>query len=425
MIGAWIRREAFWIVDKLRSSSVKSAIQHLEQIKECTIKQNKVGVNELIKHAIATVPFYERECRGVCNINEFPVVSKDVYRKEYEAFRSRSYLKDEQLHAVYTSGSTGNPFKAFQDKDKIVYHQAGLISLNKSIGWELGEKYMFIRAWGSHASGKMKNFATNVVPIEATNLTRERISDICNRLMGDKNLGLILGYASSLEMIADYAIEHNLEPANFNIRLIISDSECLKSNAKKKIKKVFGCPVLNRYANNENGIIALTDNDTDCFKVNYAEYYVELLKLNSDDPVTLGEVGRIVITDIYNKAFPFIRYDTGDLGIANKMCGRQVLEFSQIVGRISDSLTTVDGILLGESVVAGKFENYTPLHRYQVIQEGNKYKILIEKPFLGEEIELLRRAAQLFGESAHVAIEYTDLIPRQSNGKFKTTVRKK
>ena len=37
--------------------------------------------------------------------------------------------------------------------------------------------------------------------------------------------------------------------------------------------------------------------------------------MDSDEPVEEGEVGRLVITDLFNYAFPMIRYDTGDLGI--------------------------------------------------------------------------------------------------------------
>ena len=39
-----------------------------------------------------------------------------------------------------------------------------------------------------------------------------------------------------------------------------------------------------------------------------------VLKLDSDEPAEPGELGRIVVTDYYNKTFPMVRYDTGDTG---------------------------------------------------------------------------------------------------------------
>jgi len=41
---------------------------------------------------------------------------------------------------------------------------------------------------------------------------------------------------------------------------------------------------------------------------------VEILALNRDQPAEPGEIGRIVVTDLHNRAMPIIRYDTGDVG---------------------------------------------------------------------------------------------------------------
>src|SRR5699024_8524305 len=131
----------------------------------------------------------------------------------------------------------------------------------------------------------------------------------------------------------------------------ISDSENLSVTAKAKMEEVFQCPVLNRYGNNENGIIALTMPGDDRMHVNFPEYYVELLKLDSDEPVAPGKPGRIVITDLYNKAFPFIRYDTGDIGIADEMLDGQCIVLRQLLGRVSSSLRRTDGQLIGEATI--------------------------------------------------------------------------
>ena len=50
-----------------------------------------------------------------------------------------------------------------------------------------------------------------------------------------------------------------------------------------------------------------------------------------------GELGRIVVTDFYNKAFPMIRYDTGDTGIYQEVIdekGRKHGYFTEIYGRV-------------------------------------------------------------------------------------------
>ena len=69
------------------------------------------------------------------------------------------------------------------------------------------------------------------------------------------------------------------------------------------------------YGNNENGFLACQVGEEDRYTVDLYNFYIEMLRLDSDDPVKPGELGRIVVTDFYNKAFPMIRYDTGDTGI--------------------------------------------------------------------------------------------------------------
>ncbi len=422
MISEVIRQKIFWLVDSCKHSPVKKRMQYFQELK-ANSKTNDEGLAELLEHAITTVPYYKENFPNAKSIAEFPVVSKNVYRSDYNSFRSEKYLDDTQLHKIFTSGSTGIPFQACQDKEKLYNHKAGLILLNDEIGWKLGARYMFIRSWGTHPSGKIKNLATNVVPIEASSLSDEKVAAVCKIIAKDKNLKLILGYASSLEIISEYAIKHGYKASDFGIDLIISDSECLKPDVKKKINVAFECPVLDRYANNENGIIAITDDKTGHFYVNHMEYYVELLKLDADTPAEIGELGRIVITDIYNKAFPFIRYDTGDLGIAYEKHGEQVLTLSQIVGRAADSLTDLDGNVVGETIATAVFKDYMALRRYQIIQKEDMYVFRIEKPFSGQEEEILCRMKKLFGENAKVTIEYSDKIPCEKNGKFKTLLK--
>lgn len=48
------------------------------------------------------------------------------------------------------------------------------------------------------------------------------------------------------------------------------------------------------------------------FYLNEASYFLEVAEIDSDEPAEYGELGRIVITDFFNYAFPLIRYDNGD-----------------------------------------------------------------------------------------------------------------
>lgn len=417
MIGELVRSEGFWLLDAMKGSPIRN---HAKELDDIYLKRsgNPKALEELLKHAIATVPFYGKIATP--DISFFPVVSKKEYRADFESFRSKDYLKEDELHKVFTSGSTGTPFMAYQDKEKIRWHQAGLINLNRSIGWNLGARFLFLRVWGvSHGSSRLSQLMSNTVPVDVINFNDEKKEFVRHKLLEDSNLHLILGYASALESLADYLLKYD---DKYGIKLIISDSEYLSEPAKAKIEKVFQCPVLNRYGNNENGIIGLTMPNDDRMHINFPEYYVELLDLDSDEPVALGKPGRIVVTDLYNKAFPFIRYDTGDIGIADEMFDEQCIVLRQLLGRVSSSLRRTDGQLIGEATITAYFENIVGIKRYQIAQiTKKKYEIRVENADCELDNLLKQRGKAAFGNDANICIAHVQVIPQGKNGKYKIT----
>ena len=417
MLGEWVRCKCFWALDALKGSPIRKCVAELNVIKK-ERRGNPEALKTLLKHAIETVPYYKEIKKP--DITLFPVVSKKEYLADFKAFRSKEYLNEDKLHKVYTSGSTGMPFMAYQDQEKIRWHQAGLINLNRSIGWNLGARFLFFRVWSvAHSNNKLSQIMSNMIPVDVIDFNDEKKEEIRHRLLKDSSLHLILGYASAIESLADYLSQYN---EKYGIKLIISDSENLSNTAKEKMESVFQCPVLNRYGNNENGIIGLTMPGDNKMYINFPEYYIELLDFNSDNPVASGKPGRIVITDLYNKAFPFIRYDTGDVGIADEMLGNQCVVLREFVGRVSSSLRTTSGQMIGESAVTAYFENIVGIKRYQIAQIAEKhYVIRIENEDHVLDGLLEQRGKEAFGEDAEIQILHVEKIQQGKNGKYKIT----
>ena len=69
-----------------------------------------------------------------------------------------------------------------------------------------------------------------------------------------------------------------------------------------------------RYSNIENGIIAQQNQNKDDYLINSASYHIDIYSLQNDSLLKHGELGRIVVTDFFNKGMPLIKYDTGDVG---------------------------------------------------------------------------------------------------------------
>jgi phenylacetate-CoA ligase len=200
-------------------------------------------------------------------------------------------------------------------------------------------------------------------------------------------------------------------------------SETLNEFTKVTIEKYFGVPAYSRYSNLENGILAQqVPGSGDRYLINTASYVLEIFKMDEDVLAATGELGRIVITDLYNFAMPMIRYDTGDIGIISStkdVVGNCYLE--TVEGRKLDLLYATDGTLVSSYIVYKNMWQYTEIVQYQLVQYGPKdylFKINMDGSFAKEE-KLVQEFKQYLGADANFSVEYVDEIPLLASGKRK------
>jgi phenylacetate-CoA ligase len=100
------------------------------------------------------------------------------------------------------------------------------------------------------------------------------------------------------------------------------------------LEKQFGIPIVNEYGASELDLIAFQNKSKE-WQVNSETLYVEII---DDDNVVLpyGKEGRIVITSLFNKAHPFIRYDIGDIGILDEKSTLKKPILKKLIGRTND-----------------------------------------------------------------------------------------
>ena len=67
----------------------------------------------------------------------------------------------------------------------------------------------------------------------------------------------------------------------------------------------------------------------------FGNLFVEILDDNNN-VLPYGKEGRIVITSLFNKAHPFIRYDIGDIGILDEKSTPKKPILQQLIGRTND-----------------------------------------------------------------------------------------
>ncbi len=422
MFSDYIRRTGFWIYDKIRyNGEVKKNYIEIKDLLE-NKKLNKQQLDRLLNHAVKTSEFY-KECNPK-DITSFPIIDKNIIKSKWNELYSSEY-KGKPVHKMSTSGSTGTPFVMDWDIGKRKRQLAELIYLNEIIGQKLGQKYIYFRVWTArNKKSKMELWMQNLVPINILQLNDDNLEKIRKRLKKKPHINSCLAYASTYEQLVNYISSKGDTPKDFHTKVLVSGSEVLSMEMKEKIKDTMGCAVVDRYSNEENGFLAQTRDMSDEFLVNTSGFFIEILKQDSDEPVEIGELGRIVVTDLYSFAVPLIRYDTGDLAILGEKKDTWTTMLKTIQGRKVDLIYDTHGNKMTSHTWGVYMWKFDKIKQYQFIQKGPKeytLKVNGAKEFYTDE-EFVELIKQILGEEAQVTIEHVDGIPSLKSGKFKKTI---
>jgi phenylacetate-CoA ligase len=379
------------------------------------------SLRDLLVHAVRNVPHYENT--ATIHLQDFSIVDKSIIKSSINQFKARNFLNKKVL-AMTTSGSTGTPFTVYQDLNKKARNHADTIYFGNLGGYELGNKLLYLKIW---AKVRMNNpllyKIQNIIPVDVISLSDVEIQNLILKVESDKNSKYnILGYVSALEQIVRYCKKKNIGTINGNILGVITMSEGLSAATKHNLEKLFNCSVVSRYSNLENGIIAQQLVGEDRFLVNIASYFVEIISQESDEVLSDGDVGRIVVTDLYNYAMPMIRYDTGDLGSIERELGKTYLK--RIEGRKLDVLYDTKGQVVSSYIMYKNMWQYIEIAQYQLIQTDEKsylFNINCDTNFTKEN-QLINEFKEYLGNDADFKVEYVKEIPLLDSGKRRKTV---
>jgi phenylacetate-CoA ligase len=152
----------------------------------------------------------------------------------------------------------------------------------------------------------------------------------------------------------------------------------------------------------------------------------------SNQPVTSGEAGKLVITDLNNLGMPLIRYRVEDVGVLSTRecsCGRKTPLLERLEGRVADFLKKPDGgQVAGVSLVERTLTKVAGIEQMQLVQEElhritiNRVKGVEYSPETDQE--LLREFRQVFNENTELVIKDVAKIPQEKSGKYRFSICK-
>jgi phenylacetate-CoA ligase len=436
----------FPIADRLRGVPISKRLAELEKSQWWSGSELQAYQNEklrrLIKHAYENVPYYRRvmnerkihpdDIRSTAELPRLPILTKETIRREIGNLRATNLSNREMRHGQ-TGGSTGEPLSFFHSKEAWAIHQACFRRGLRWAGLEWGEPVVSL-AGGllgtarTSAKERLRRTLTRDHFLAAFEIRSDRIPAIYEWLQ-EVHPKAMLGYTSSLYALALSCARTG--KTGLNIPLAFSTAEVLFPFHVEQIKATFGSEVFDYYGCGEINSIAYQCRFRNGYHVSDEKVLIEVLPLTNNDGADYakGKTGRLLMTDLTNWAFPFIRYENGDSVVLTDdscPCGRHLSRIEKVVGRIHDFILTMSGDLLPGEFFPHLFKFSHGVEQYQIVQDriGCLRVLLVAAPDFTKNHEtwLVNKIKEYVGTGMDIVVEHVREIPPTSAGKRRITV---
>lgn len=334
---------------QLNGFPMKEAKAELRKIVAFSEKEHEVFVEnkkvEIVNFHLQNNAFY-KDLVGITTFTsweDLPVLNKKNLQKPLLERLSEGYSA-KNSYVNKTSGSSGTPFIFAKDK---YCHALTWASNIYCFGWygiDFNTSYQ-ARFYGipmdfiGNKKERFKDFLGHRFRFSIFDLSDEILEGFLNHFK-TKKFDYINGYTNSIVLFAKFLQKRNIVLTTIcpTLKVCMVTSEMLFEEDKLLLEKQFGIPIVNEYGASELDLIAFesrsvgTQNE---WQVNSETLFVEILDDNNK-AVPNGTAGRIVITSLFNKAHPFIRYDIGDIGILDEKSTLQKPILKKLIGRTND-----------------------------------------------------------------------------------------
>lgn len=357
-----------------------------------------------------------------------PILTKaDLQQPLYQRL-SKGYTT-KNVHKGKTSGSSGHPFSYAKDK---FCHAMTWAAFDKAyseydinLDQSLEARFYGIPSRGlSRFKEQLKDFVGNRHRFPIFDMSDVVLASYLDRFR-ESEYHYINGYTSSIVLFAKFCQRKEiiLKQICPTLKCGIVTSEMLFDDDRELLEKVLGVPVINEYGSSESGLIAIENNEGDLV-MNTNTLFIEVVD-DQNHPIPDGIVGRLLITDLFNKAHPFIRYEIGDLGSISTKNGKRVLK--QLQGRTSDIARLPNG-----KVIPGLTFYYVTKSVINKQSTVTEFVIIQKKPLLFQiqyvaGVELTQKEKQQIkaamsdyaDASIHVEFKKLNQLDRSNRGKLK------
>lgn len=380
----------------------------------------------VLEYATAHVPYYQQISGSrPPELSDFPSLRKREYVASFDRLLSdeyKSYVHSEDpqswhnpttLACEFTSGSSGFPLRCLKTGAERIRLGMSLFSKRKAIYPQFSPEQLF---------GFIHNpeFERDLPETQSlANLTEQNIERVLVYLRDVARPAVLHGNTMLLLYYAEFIDQHRFPLNDWKCQFIESVSESISAEQRMYIGRHFRTDVFDCY-----GCLECYNLAYECRKgsmhVN-ENVLIEILDRECDQAAA-GE-GEVAITSLVNRAQPFIRYRTGDLGSLQasdcpcgssrpilKLSGQRTIDYMALLYKTSDPNLRICGYDIFAPVMHRMAqEGMQSVSWYNIIQSDlTKFEVqFIKRPDFDDSFYRLFRqyACERLGHEAQFQFE--------------------
>jgi len=387
-------------------------------------------LRKLLFHVYTNTDYYRRlfdkhsfdpnDVRSTEDLRNIPILEKNGIQKNFDSIISKKTDKQKlTIHA--TSGSTGLPLKIFGDKTSESYNRA--LRYRSYVENGLSPKDIVVEI----TSPKNVNYRN--LPIQKLGFFRRYKLSILDdqtelfERMNHIKPDIIECYPSVLNLITQTCNKQNLR---FKPKVIFTIAELLLPAWRRNIVSFFNCDVRDVYGSVEFHRLAWECEKHEGYHLDTDVHVIEFLD-SQNNPVKTGD-GYVVVTGLYNYAFPLIRYKIGELAKLKEercSCGRSLPLIDSIQGREDDYIKLPSGKTISPRKInlLDSVEGIKEYVTVQVRRDLIKVQAVKNKGFREDIIDSIKSRIRegCLDEPIEVRVELVGKI-RRNTGKIRTVI---
>lgn len=381
-----------------------------------------IKLNRLLSHFKKKHPeslSYLGNFEKTCNFKEFqkfPVISKKELNESFDYFSNLN----KNCNVDSTSGSSGVNFSFLLSKSRMLsgaiaheemYKMLGMnyFSTKKLTLWGKGATVYSIKSlilWFKGWVINNKVVYANSIDSEVTRKIEQEISINAYKCLNS--------YPSILSSFLK-----NYSGKRRDDLIVTLSGETIQEHHLEIIQEKLTNNIYNRYGSREFGLIGhQVQGQPDNFYICPASRFI----------IENDERGHILVTDLDNYAFPFIRYDIGDIGeVRNTKTDEGCfLTISKLNGRTSDVIKTLSGRYINPQYWTLLSRSVKGIKEFQIRVRDHKitFNAIVDKNKIPERIEKIisNKVYEEFEADFDFEFEIVNDIERTSTGKRKIVV---